>query len=351
MKRLKFLLLLICLLVYLPTYGGDIRGIIGHREEDVILVYDQEDNYIFGTALEVSAGDKYIDEDNIEYEIIEVEGNKAICEKKGKVDLLADIDANITLQIPLAAEDSKVVALYFTHNDESYLPGPVNIDGVGEIHEVGDALKKALENKGITVVKSENLHLPHDGAAYERSRGTVAELVQKAPDVIFDIHRDAIPRKEEYQKEVNGELISQIRLVVGRQNPNQKVNDQFARRLKAIADEMYPGLIKGIFYGKGVYNQHVAPHSLLLEFGTHVTTKEQAIASAHLFAEPVSKLLFAGEKGETSSESSESGSILSTVGWIIGVTAIGIILYLFINEGSIAGVGNRLKSFFKKELK
>ena len=91
------------------------------------------------------------------------------------------------------------------------------------------------------------------GQPSERSRATVAELVQKAPDVIFDIHRDAIPRKEEYQKEVDGKKrSSQIRLVVGRQNPNHKVNDQFARRLKAIADELYPGLIKGIFYGKSV---------------------------------------------------------------------------------------------------
>lgn len=99
--------------------------------------------------------------------------------------------------------------------------------------------------------------------------------------------------------------------MVGRQNPNQKVNDQFARRLKALADEEYPGLIKGIFYGKGVYNQHVAPHSLLLEFGTHVTTKEQAIASAQLFAEPVSKLLLPVREGQARRKMPEYFPVLS----------------------------------------
>lgn len=348
MKRIKVFFVLFCLLLYLPLYGQNNSEIIGHREEDICWVYDQEDNYIFAIALAVNVGDKYIDEDNIEYEIIEVGGNKAICKKKGKVDLLADIGPEFTLQIPLAKEGKKTVAIYHTHNDESYLPGPVNIDGVGEIHEVGDALKEALEKKGITVVKSENLHLPHDGAAYERSRGTVADLVQEEPDIIFDLHRDAIPRKDEYLKEINGKTISQIRLVVGRQNPNQKVNDQFARRLKALADEEYPGLIKGIFYGKGVYNQHVAPHSLLLEFGTHVTTKEQAIASAQLFAEPVSKLLFAS-KGGTGQK--ENAGIFSSIIWILGVIGIGVLIYLLINEGSIGGVGKRLKAFFRKELK
>lgn len=358
MKKIKVRKLLLFLLLFLlsfPAYGEkagemNIEEIIGHREENVVWVYDQEGSYIFGTALGVSIGDRYIDEENIEYEIIEVKGDRAICRQKGKVDLLADIDSDLALQIPLAAAGSKVVALYHTHNDESYIPGPVNIEGEGEIHEVGEALKKALESKGITVLKSENLHLPHDGAAYERSRATVAELIQKAPDVIFDIHRDAIPRKEEYQKEVDGKTISQIRLVVGRQNPNHKVNDQFARRLKAIADELYPGLIKGIFYGKGSYNQHVAPHSLLLEFGTHVTSKEQAIASAQLFAEPVSRLLYSSKNGEEGNKS-EGRSISSTISWILGITAIGVILFLFINEGSISGVGERLKKFFKRELK
>lgn len=355
MKKIKILLLLFCLLLYLPVLGEKTEGnileeIIGHREEDVVWVYNQEGRYIFGTALAVSPGDRYIDEDNMEYEIIEVKGDRAVCKEKGKVDLLAELETDLTLQIPLAAEGNRVVALYHTHNDESYLPGPVNINGVGEIHEVGDALKNALESKGITVFWSDNMHLPHDGAAYERSRATVAELVQKEPDLIFDIHRDAIPRKEEYQQEVNGELISQIRLVVGRQNPNHKVNDQFAKRLKAIADELYPGLIKGIFYGRGSYNQHVAPHSLLLEFGTHVTTKEQAIASARLFAEPVSRLLAANKDGGAG-EKAERGSIFSSISWILGISAIGIILFLFINEGSITGVGKRVKEFFKRELK
>lgn len=145
-------------------------------------------------------------------------------------------------------------------------------------------------------------------------------------------------------------MVSQVRLVVGRQNPNRSVNDKFARQLKAITDQKYPGLVKGIFYGQGNYNQTIAPHSLLLEFGTHVTTKEQAQASAKIIATSIDSLLY-GEGGvDEEGVKGENPSAFRTIAWIVGILVVGILSYLFINEGSIEGVLKRIKNFFGREI-
>lgn len=345
--------LIFVLLIIISTTCSS-EELIGHIEENAVSVYDEEGNYIFGTAMGVSTGDRYLSEDNIEYHIVAINGKRAIAERKGKVDLLADIgtgnSSRSNILSPIAAQGSKKIGIYHTHNGESYLPGPDNISKVGEIHEIGNVFKEALEEQGIEVAKLNNLHLPHDGAAYERSRNTATELARQQPDAIFDVHRDAIPRKEEYTKTINGNTVSQIRLVVGRQNPNQKVNDQFARNLKAVTDEQYPGLIKGIFYGRGNYNQQLSPHALLLEFGTHVTTKEQAAASAKMLAVSINKLLYGSGEIQTEGRAAENRSIVSTITWIIGIVIVGLLGFLFINEGSIDGVKNRIKKFFGREI-
>ena len=91
-------------------------------------------------------GDKYIDEDNIEYEIIEVGGNRPSV--KRKVDLLADIGPEFAESL---AKGRKRCHLYT--NDESIAGQSID---ESEIHEVG-----CLESpgEGITVI-GKNLHLP-----------------------------------------------------------------------------------------------------------------------------------------------------------------------------------------------
>ena len=67
--------------------------------------------------------------------------------------------------------------------------------------------------------------------------------MKRDPDALLDIHRDGIPDESAYRAEVDGEETSKVRLLVGRSNPNAGVNREFAKRLKAAADEKYDGLI------------------------------------------------------------------------------------------------------------
>lgn len=341
----NYLIILVSGLVLIFVSGFSLGAdFFEHTGEGFVSVYDLQGNYLFSTARIVTKGDRYISEDNIEYVVERVEGRKALARKLGKVDLLKGITSKREEKASEAViVPRKVVAFFHTHNGESYRPGEFTVRGKGDIHDVGKTLKGALEKPGIRAIHNENLHLPHDGLAYERSRATVVDILKENPDVILDIHRDGIPHIEEYLKEVNGKTVSQIRLVVGRQNPNYQANDQFARRLKAAADEIYPGLVKDIFYGSGSYNQQIAPNFLLLEFGTYVNNKEQALLSAQLLAEPLQRVLTAERAGIN------NRPIFLTIFVILILAIAGILGYLYLNEGSWQGVLSRLKGFLPQE--
>lgn len=338
----------------LPT---SLKSIIGHTEDDVIEVLDEDGKYIFATAVGVSEGDRYISEENNEYKIIKVDGKKATAKFVGKVDLLSG-DKSLLGAIgdlpPLAqGGGNKTVALYHTHSAESYSPGPAFKEDRGEVYDVGHFLKQEFEKRGVKTVQSEDTFLPHDGGAYDRSRRTAAELLKQRPDAIFDVHRDAIPRPEEYRTKVDGQQVTQVRLVVGRQNPNMQANEEMAKRLKAIADKKHPGLIKGIFYAKGKYNQELSPRALLLEFGTHVTTKEEAEKSTAALADSIYTMLYGaggtaagGEKGTNRAQGNAGWRNLL---WVVGAVVVVGIGFLFLNEGGVSGVSSRLKNFGSEE--
>ena len=72
------------------------------------------------------------------------------------------------------------------------------------------------------------------------------KAASRRTDAIFDIHRDAAPSNS-YAALIEDEWVTQIQFVVGRQNQNLGINRQYAQSLKKIADQLYPGLVKGIF--------------------------------------------------------------------------------------------------------
>ena len=350
--RNKTITVIFIMILAIFTIGqlSEAENLIGHNEDNVTKVYDNKDNYIFSIAMGITVGDRYISQDNVEYLIVKLEDEKAIAEKKGKIDLEEELTASLKEMPFMAVEKEKVVGIYHTHNDESYEPGSVSVEGRGDIHDVGRQLAKSLEKKRIETIYSDNMHLPHDGAAYSRSRATALSIVQKRPDIVLDLHRDAIPDVGDYTGNVNGKNITQIRLVVGRQNPNRKVNDQFARNLKAVSDKVTPGLIKDIFYGKGEYNQSIFPRAVLMEFGTYGNSQQQALDAASLLASPISYLLYGGKGSKPIGSDVEQKSAISSLFWIVVIFVAGLFAYLYYIEGSLQGVKDRIKKFLGREL-
>ncbi|ADL12565.1 stage II sporulation protein P [Acetohalobium arabaticum] len=334
-------------------------ALAAEESPDYFTVVDQKGNTVFKTEMKVHKGDWYIGPDNKKYTVVEVKEDKAVAEYDREVDLISE-DSKLpsalselsTSEAPLAkGKDKKTVALYHTHSSESFVPtsGTHSEKGLGDIHNVVNKLATELEQKGVKVINAGESNGPHDGGAYARSRRTAKKLAQKSPDAIFDVHRDGVPDKSQYLTKVNGKQVAKVRLVVGRQNPGMKANDKFAKQLKYVTDKKYPGLVKGIYYAKGSYNQDLSPRATLLEFGTHTITEDDAKESTVFFSNAVTSLISAQAQGAENVTNEQNSGAFRSLLIILGVVIIGMLGYLFANEGSLNGVINRIKEFFGRE--
>ena len=364
MKRLIAVLVFMLLLMPVPVQAEEYE----YQDDVVYRIYDGEGAYLTSYAGRVYMDDEYIAEDNKLYIITWVDDAllTATASYVGMDSAEARIEtqsvfsgAAAATKAPAASAEAKasppatgggkkLVAMYSTHTDESYEPS----DGTSSktknagILDVGGALKGNLEKLGIQVIYDETSHLPHDAGAYRRSRQTAEELLKKQPEALIDIHRDGIPDPGEYEKKLEGENITKVRLLVGRSNPNSDANRNFAKEIKATADQKYPGLIKDIFIGKGNYNQEFYPQSVLLEFGTHTTDKERAIKSTEYMAEVLNDVLFGGTtaKAENNANNVNEGNKSAGKGvlWLIGGVVVAGIVFALAATGTFDSMKRRL---------
>ncbi len=303
MKRRLFAAALCLLMLLRPEKAR------AETHDEIWTLQDDLGEKITAIAAPVSEGDEYIAGDNALYRVTAVDAaaRTATLQYVGEEPAVAQAFWSFSR----TAQTRKVVGLYCTHSDESYEDGDGTSStesGWAGIHDVAATLKSWLEDKGVEVLFDTKSYLPHDAGAYRRSRAAAVELANQGPAALFDVHRDGIPDEMEYETEVEGEPVTMVRLLVGRSNPNSQENRQFAVQLKSVADEYYPGLIKDIFIGKGNYNQELMPDSVLLEFGTHLSDKEEVLASTKYMADVIHIAVFGGEPGYSKkAEAEEAG--------------------------------------------
>lgn len=331
----------------LPALPAGVGNELGHDINRVLELIDDAGERIARTSLVLDIGDTYINQNNDLYEVVAIEGSQARVASRGQAEMPDVSDAfplnktatfldQVFRFLPLQADRSPgTIAIYHSHGAESYEPtsGDAFKEEGGDVLLVGERLKAALEKEGLEVVHSDQLHTPHDAGAYQRSRRTVAELNQEAePVTMIDVHRDAVPDPNEYRVEVAGEQMTGIRLVVGRQNQNRDANLEYAKRIKAIADEEFPNLITGIFHAQGNYNQDFGPRMILMEFGTHLTSLEEAKKSADLIARvlPAAAGLAPGTGGAADSQIGQAA--MSTFWWLLGLAGVGTLAWLWMNR-------------------
>lgn len=344
------LILLSCLLSAPVAADGDLWDKLLPSGEYYTL-RGPADQVLLETGRRIYLEDQYLSADNRLYEVVEVDDEARIA----RAELMEEVELEVTpwqelrrelgLTVIEAADPDQekgAIALYHTHNAESYVPtdGTDSIYGKGGIHQVGAAFAEALRERGVTVLYSEALHLPHDRGAYRRSRETVLELMAKEPDAIFDVHRDAAPSTA-YAVQLNDQWITSIQFVVGRQNQNLGVNRKYAESLKKLADDLYPGLVKGIFYGRGNYNQDLSPLSLLLEVGAHTNSRDAAERGVSLFAEVVDHYFY-GPSAEAAERGRAGAARRSILGLLVFVTAAGAVFFV-VNAGGFSAALERLK--------
>lgn len=315
---------------------------------------ESKDKILFLKGDDVSVGDKYLSSDNKLYEISSVDDkNKEGIAKYLKDEKLPkynfskknekDKTASALEIEKTQAKTNKKVGIYHTHNDECYFTpdGVDSVYGKGGIHDVGKAFSKNLSKLGIETIYREDLHLPHNSGAYTRSQVTANEILKQDVDGIFDLHRDSTKRSE-YLTKVDGKEMSSIRMVVGSASANYEENKKFAYSIKACADELYPGLIKDIYIGKGNYNQQLSKRAMLFEFGCENIEKEYAIRTSEYLAKTLDVVLYGTENASEEtlngvSVSNDNGNASQTVGLVndSGATNSNTTLYIIL---SIIGV-------------
>lgn len=300
MSMIKRCFLLTVMMLFIIAAGGSAMAHSELSGGKYFTLVDENNNVILFTAMVVNKGDEYISADNSRYRVIDIAGHTARCVYQGKESMPVINDSTRrnalgysgTRLAPVVGNKNATVAIYHTHSDESYVPGDgtESVNGKGGIYDVGQALSNRLQQLGFNIQYNHNNHNPHDVNAYSRSRKTATNLLKQRPDIILDVHRDAVPA-EQYRTQVKGQEVAKIKLVVGNQNPNMKTNLEFAKRMKAAMDKKAPGLSNGIFIGKGDFNQDLSPRAMLIEVGAHTNKKSDATQGVTLFADTLPAVL------------------------------------------------------------
>lgn len=194
------------------------------------------------------------------------------------------------------------VGIYHTHTAESFVPssGKSHAAGgeCGEIVEVGEFFVRCLAEKGVRAVQSKAVHdYPNFMQAYSASEKTASEITAEygSLDMLFDIHRDA-SKREDASATVHGKTAAKVLIIVaqgqeGLPQPHWQENYRLAKAIEQKMEELYPGLSGGIQLTQWRYNQHLHPHALLLEIGSHETSKGEAMRSVKMLSDVLAQLL------------------------------------------------------------
>ncbi len=201
---------------------------------------------------------------------------------------------------PVQLNGDPMILIYNTHNAESYKPsdGSSKLEGKnGGVAAVAKTLSQAIESKySIKTVYSDIIHdYPDWTKSYINSMQTVKQLLQKNNKIqaVIDIHRDAgLSSRSDTLVKIGNKNYAKVMIVIGKEHPRWQENLAFAEKIEAQANKLYPGLLKSIRVLKDRrYNQHLHPRSLLLEVGSDLNTREDALNSAVLMAEVIAKVL------------------------------------------------------------
>lgn len=371
-NKLVVRLVLVSFLVTVATLGylGSERGLaVWTRAETITLdfcdheagryttVVDEQGKVVTKTSRQVFTGDEVITAGAEHYRVIRVDDDIAEARLLGlDRDLLAWSDyfrrfgdeGALPAQAPQGVRRGGLdVAVYHSHTMESYVPDSgTAFQDHGDIINVGRTFAQSLRQQGLSVFHDVTNHNPHDAQAYERSRKTAVQLLGRGPAALIDVHRDGVPDPEFFREQIQGQTVSQIRLVVGRQNPKRDANTDFARRLMARANEVNPNVVKEIFMARGNYNQDLMSTAILIEAGTHTNNKAEAERGVQLLAAVVPAVLGVGPAGPD-----QAGGI---AGWrvALGIAVIVILAvagYLVVAAGGVPQAREKLHQFLSRE--
>lgn len=255
-------------------------------------------------------------------EFTTTKGNQSYGSVQIKNASSADINIKEELEselgFTLSDTDEPQVLIYHTHTCESFLTYdtgyfyegfyPRTTDNTQNICAVGDEIAAQLNKAGIVTLHDKTLHdSPSYNGAYDRSYTTVSEYLEKYPSikVVLDIHRDGIGNDTQRSKPVftvDGKKAAQIMILAGYNYDDDptftdwEYNLRFALQIQNTAQNMYPDMVRPLYFADFMYNMNINTGSLLIEIGADGNTLEEVRYSGYLLGKVLAKVL--GENTE-----------------------------------------------------
>ncbi len=214
----------------------------------------------------------------------------------------------------IKAEENEISVLIFhTHTTECYQTtdsdtysknfSSRNEDENQNMIRVGEEIAAQLEKAGIGVVHDKEIHDRRYTGAYDRSGESIDRYLEKYPtiQVVLDVHRDAIQTSESTKVKpvttIGGKKAAQIMIITGCESgditdfPNWQDNLHFALQIQKTAEEMYPTLMRPLFFCNRKYNMYKSKCSVLLEMGSDGNTLDEAAYSGRLIGHVLGTML------------------------------------------------------------
>lgn len=205
------------------------------------------------------------------------------------------------------------VLIYHSHSTECYTLLDVGYytestdsktkDITRNMVRVGDEICRILEERGIGVIHDREIHDTSYNAAYDSSRKSVVEYLEKYPsiEITIDVHRDSITYKNGTKVKptafVNDKKAAKMMIISGceygsvKNFPNWEYNLRFACSVTDKLNSLYPELMRPILFSERKYNMDLTKNSFLLEIGTDANTLDEACYSGRLFANTLADLI------------------------------------------------------------
>ncbi len=226
-----------------------------------------------------------------------------------------DIEALLEEKAALSIGDysQPTVLIYHSHTTESYTLLDAGFytesadlktqDVSRNVVRVGDEICRILEQRGIGVIHDTELHDSSYNAAYDSSRKSVEEYLEKYPslEITIDVHRDSITYKDGTKVKptavVNGKKAARMMIISGCEYGRVKSFESWRDNLRfsvAVTNKVnseFEGLMRPILFSERRYNMDLTPNSFLLEVGTDANTLDEACYSGRLFAAALADLL------------------------------------------------------------
>ena len=226
-----------------------------------------------------------------------------------------NIEKVLSEKVDIKIEDKSkpTVLIFHTHTTEAYeiLDRGFWAKGTNgrsdkadrSVVRVGDEIENELKKAGFCVIHDKTIHDRKYTGAYDHSRVSVKDYLKKYPtiQVVLDVHRDAIHPDDNNKikpvTKIDGKKAAQVMIITGAEEgrvknfPDWEYNLRFALKLQKTVCDMYPTIMRPVFFSQRKYVMDLSHNNVLIEMGSDVNTLEEAAYSGRLIGSALSKML------------------------------------------------------------